>query len=139
MSADDEHHIPHAQRRRRYPRLILRTMRGGPVDPADLPAPEVESDSPQEAEERRALIREIGVHTRVGVDERGQPRVSVWMPQSLARRLAELTEDSARLNLLDGDVEGAERGMQYARDLRALTQVGVDLDLEPPQSGGKQN
>lgn len=139
MSADDEHHISGVPRRRRYPRLTLRTMRGGLVDPADLPAPEVKSDIAQDAEERRALIRELGVHTRVGVDERGQPRVAVWMPQSLARHLAELTEDSVRMNLLDGDVEGAAQGMQYARDLRALTQLGGDLGLEPPKSGGKHN
>lgn len=139
MSADDEHHTPGAPRRRRYPRLILRTMRGGPVDPADLPAPEVESDSAQDAEERRALIRELGVHTRASVDEHGQPRVTVWMPQSLARHLAELTEDSARMNLLDGDVDGAAKAMQYARDLRALTQLGGDLGLEQPKSGDKHN
>lgn len=64
-------------------------------------------------------MRELGVHTRVGVDEHGRPRVTAWMPRSLVRHLAEMTEESARMNLLDGDVEGARRGMQYARDLRA--------------------
>jgi hypothetical protein len=139
MSADGEHPTSRVRRPRRYPRLILRTMRGGLVDPADVPATDVEGESAEDAALRREMREQFGVHTVAGVDERGRPRVTVWMPRSLARHLADLTEDGARMELLDGDVEGARRGMQYARDLRALTELGGEMDLEPPQPGNEQH
>jgi hypothetical protein len=139
MSADEQHSTP-GRRRRRYPNLILRTMRGGLADPADIPEdPHAEAQYAHIAAWLRARLECDEIRISARLDESGNPRVTAWMPQSAARRLADLTEDSVRMNLLDGDLQRAQEGMQYAEDLRTLTELGRNLDLQPPQSGGEQH
>jgi len=140
MSADHEHRAPGERRRRRYPNLILRTMRGGLADPADIPEdPDAEARYAHIAAWLRTRLECDEIRISARLDESGNPRVTAWMPQSAARRLAELTEDSVRMSLLDGDLQRAQEGMQYAEDMRTLTELGRQLDLQPPQCGGEQH
>lgn len=140
MSVGGERGNSGARRRRRYPNLILRTMRGGLADRAEIPDdPDAEAQYADIAQWLRIRLECDDIRISARTDEAGNPRVTAWMPQSAAGRLAELTEDSARMNLLDGDVERAGQGTQYARDLRTLVEASREMDLEPPQSGSERH
>src|SRR5438270_13505113 len=125
MSAQDQHRTPGKRRTRRYPNLILRTMRGGLADPAEIPEdPDSETQYADIAQWLRTLLECDEIRISARTDETGQPRVTAWMPQSAARRLAALTENDAAARLLAGDADGARESMQYADDLRTLMTLG---------------